>query len=130
MGEVKQELGPRQLAFVEALESGKYRQGVSRLKREDDCHCVLGVACDLSQLGEWVPDHIGRPVYVVGNHNADISLPESVRKYYRFVDSAGRATDHNSETSLMSLNDTNELPFPEIAKILREHPEQYFTEAA
>ena len=38
--------------WVEALRSGNYKQGQKRL-HTDDGFCCLGVACDISGLGEW-----------------------------------------------------------------------------
>ena len=40
--------------WLVALESGEYKQGRGRL-RDDNGFCCLGVACDLSGLGEWTP---------------------------------------------------------------------------
>jgi len=41
--------------WVEALRSGKYQQGKGRL-RNGDKFCCLGVACDISGLGQWIKD--------------------------------------------------------------------------
>lgn len=44
--------------WIEALESGKYKQGKEQL-RSNDCFCCLGVLCDLHRIefkGEWVGD--------------------------------------------------------------------------
>ena len=38
--------------WVEALRSGEYRQG-RKLLRVGDRFCCLGVACDVSNVGEW-----------------------------------------------------------------------------
>lgn len=39
--------------WIKALRSGRYKQGVKRL-RGDDKFCCLGVACDISGLGSWI----------------------------------------------------------------------------
>ena len=39
-------------ALVAALRSGKYKQGTGRMK-SGDSFCVLGVGCDLGDLGHW-----------------------------------------------------------------------------
>jgi len=39
--------------WVEALRSEKYQQGQDKL-RDGNKFCCLGVACDISGLGEWV----------------------------------------------------------------------------
>lgn len=49
---VKMELGPRQKAWIEALKSGKYSQCIRVLHIENE-YCCLGVACELSEIGEW-----------------------------------------------------------------------------
>jgi hypothetical protein len=38
--------------WLEALRSGKYKQGTGCLRYEDD-FCCLGVLCDISGQGEW-----------------------------------------------------------------------------
>lgn len=44
-----------QLKLVEALRSGKYKQGRGRL-RDAGCFCFWGVACDISGVGQWEGD--------------------------------------------------------------------------
>jgi hypothetical protein len=39
--------------WVEALRSGKYKQGKQALRNKADCYCCLGVLCELSGLGKW-----------------------------------------------------------------------------
>jgi hypothetical protein len=39
--------------WVEALRSGKYKQGRGILRSVNDEFCCLGVACDVSQVAEW-----------------------------------------------------------------------------
>lgn len=39
--------------WLEALRSGKYKQGRGRLRQGDE-FCCLGVLCDISGLGEWI----------------------------------------------------------------------------
>lgn len=47
----------RNLKFIAALRSGKYKQGTGQL-RVEDTFCCLGVACDIhrktTRKGEWV----------------------------------------------------------------------------
>jgi hypothetical protein len=72
--------------FVEALRSGKYKQGRDRL-RTGDKFCCLGVACDLAkrslklnwEFSGWADE--GQLF-----DSAKTSLPESVRRYYGFED--------------------------------------------
>jgi len=39
--------------WIEALRSGKYKQGRFKLRTRDDCYCCLGVLCDVSNISEW-----------------------------------------------------------------------------
>lgn len=38
--------------WIEALRSGKYKQAQGRLRNSEGM-CCLGIACDISGLGEW-----------------------------------------------------------------------------
>lgn len=51
----KEEVAANRRKWLEALRSGKYRQTISRL-RYGVSFCCLGVACDISGLGEWTDD--------------------------------------------------------------------------
>jgi hypothetical protein len=62
--------------WIEALRSGKYEQGESRLRSVEDCYCCLGVLCDLVDPNGWLPatggtcyDHISQYAsgYPTGN---------------------------------------------------------------
>ncbi len=39
--------------WVEALRSGKYRQGIGELRSRDDKYCCLGVLCDIVAPERW-----------------------------------------------------------------------------
>lgn len=39
--------------WVEALRSGKYKQGKKCLRSESDTYCCLGVLCDIKQKDIW-----------------------------------------------------------------------------
>lgn len=45
-------------AWVEALLSGKYKQGTDCLRSNDNEFCCLGVAADLLTAGAWVPGEL------------------------------------------------------------------------
>lgn len=66
--------------WVDALRSGKYKQGRGYLCR-DDAYCCLGVLCDISGIGEWknVPDENGL-TYVTSQDQDRFGLPYSVRE--------------------------------------------------
>lgn len=126
-------LGPRQLALVEALESGKYQQYRSALRHVVDGYCCLGVACDIYDATEvdgtgWSsrdnedndPEvrYLGESAY----------LPMSVMEWFGFRDHAGNSLNLGLMDSLIEMNDDG-VSFIEIAKVLRSHPHLYFKES-
>lgn len=98
--------------WVAALESGEYKQGQFYLHdAENQTYCCLGVACDLSGLGEW-DDKTDYKSYGLNVWDwSDVALPFPVMKYYGLT--------HKQEAELISLND-NGSSFKEIAKVIRE----------
>ncbi len=114
--------------LVEALRSGEYKQTKGTLRRGNS-FCCLGVACDISGLGEWEKDEGSlyqfRPVD--GTRPVDGLLPEIVRSWLGFSTSAGDldfvgADNHLHVTALSHLND-NGKRFTTIAKIIESEPE-------
>lgn len=77
--------------WLDALRSGEYKQGDSRL-RVGDTFCCLGVLCDLhakAGLGKWVTDK-DRGLVVIyqplsGNQRSNL-LPPEVVKWAQLVD--------------------------------------------
>jgi hypothetical protein len=116
--------------WVEALRSGKYRQGVGSL-RIRDTFCCLGVACDVfkDELGfSWNMD--GRRSAIVGHELLETSvlLP-------RFMLHLGLSTctgefKTSSAPFLLSLAKSNDdgKTFAEIADIIESEPEGLFEE--
>ena len=132
---VKQELGPKQLKWVEALESDKYQQGVGSLCKlgpgNEPRFCCLGVACDV--LGVLCDD--GFTVRRYGQSRDDLIAPAEL------MDELALWSCHSSLqgahkpfvmgeplNSLISAND-NRMPFKKIAQFIREHPEAVFSES-
>jgi hypothetical protein len=113
--------------WVEALRSGRYKQGRGVLRSSDDEFCCLGVACDLFGEEEWSPgvacDLFGkgewspRPVldcYMYehkGVKNAVLPVPSVLDK----VGLSSRTAGY-----LAVMND-NGATFPEIADYIEEH---------
>jgi hypothetical protein len=58
--------------WIDALLSGKYRQGVGKLRTETNEYCCLGVLCDISGAGEWQKRDKGW--YYVVSESADNAL--------------------------------------------------------
>lgn len=115
------ELGPLQTKCVEALESGKYKQGFGALCINDE-YCCLGVFCQ-----ELIPD-TKKPkadcyVYgVYGDYNS-AWLPEQVADMLDMYGRNGLSDD--KENSLAGMND-NGISHKEIAAKIRENPSKYF----
>lgn len=66
--------------WVAALRSGEYQQGQGCLRSENDCYCVLGVACDLAMKqrlisGEW--EHYDN-VYSCGSAKTIAFMPNAL----------------------------------------------------
>ena len=106
-------------AWVEALRSDDYEQAQSVLRYIDNQYCCLGVACDISGLGEWVL-YEGQYSYVTDRDSEIELLPIEVQDWLGLKSSTGR---HFSDTfqegkSLSDLNDNYNLTFDDIADII------------
>jgi hypothetical protein len=97
--------------WIEALRSGKYEQAKDQLKKGDK-FCCLGVACDISKLGEWS-----------GNEYMDNekSLPGMVTDWLGLT--SGMGIFYNG--CLSELNDEG-YSFEKIADIIESEPEGLF----
>lgn len=122
---VSQVLGPLQLQWIEALESGKFEQGQACLKK-DNKFCCLGVACELSGItaipatcyGVVRYEYLGERYY----------LPQEIVDKLKFRGNQGDAFGEPT-MAIALLNDEGKT-FKEIAAIIRENPSQYFTASA
>lgn len=119
----KYEFTPKQLQWLEALESGKYRQGKKKLyviKEDLKCHCCLGVAMELfhPNAREMKPDNLN-PSYSKG-----YGVSNKVQKLLKLRSPEGNANDCRF-TALSIMNDRG-ATFKEIAEHIRKHPEEYF----
>lgn len=86
--------------WIEALRSGKYKQGRLKLRDKTDCFCCLGVLCDISGVSEWEEN---------GQHysyDGALCLPPSLLRN-QLTPEAGHA--------LMAMNDYSGMSFPDIA---------------
>ena len=123
--------------WVEALRSGKYKQGRSALRNIDNEFCCLGVLCDISKDTlnlDWELNNIYDPEIYTMDRNGGV-LPDKVWNYL------GReATDYKVQISLtnsklpssivdgylgnslylITLNDVYKLSFEQIADIIEE----------
>ncbi len=102
--------------WLEALRSGKYKQGKQRLRSKvTDRFCCLGVLCDISGIGEWVVNRVGNYEYsnpLVKDDSAASILPAFV------IDSSGISQEHRC--NLMTMNDEGNKTFHEIANYIEK----------
>jgi len=117
------ELGPKQLAWVEALESGKYDQATHGLGCSQG-FCCLGVACEINNL-ERREDSSGDYRYFHGDMSNGAYLPGHFHEELGLRNNTG-SNVNKIFRSLAQMNDEGR-SFADIAKTLREKPEQYFT---
>lgn len=119
-----------QLAWLDALESGEYKQGEGCLRQEvasgEFEYCCLGVAAELMG-GEWERDYHMEPFKLKGS-NLLSSLPYEMWLELKLYHNQGGVAAGQSEArkSLAYLNDSG-YSFKEIAALLRTNPEKYFS---
>ena len=103
----------------DALRSGKYQQRIKQLTNPNrTAYCCLGVACEISGLGEW-RGH----AYVTEHEANDIFLPRDVKIWLGFTDERGGFQDEwEYEKSLSHLNDMG-ATFSEIADLIDSEPQ-------
>lgn len=109
--------------WVEALRSGKYQQTTGALHDNTGGFCCLGVACDISGLGEWNPTYIEE--YRTPDFRHEGTLETDVRNWLGLRGEEGEIGGDDEtppSTSLASLND-NGSSFAEIADIIEAEPE-------
>lgn len=98
--------------WVEALRSGKYQQGKSALRCEDQ-FCCLGVLCDISGAGQWNETHHGIYEYVVRGNSSRMGPPEP------WQNSIGLRLEESGE--LWRMNDIRDKSFAEIADYIEQY---------
>jgi hypothetical protein len=126
------ELNVNAKLWVEALESGKYKQGQRRLTTVRDGEqfdCCLGVACKLyeSVVGGLQPK-VNEDTWVTyveyDGHECTV-LPEKVMNWLGLSECSGRYKDGEAYFQLSEKND-NGMSFSEIAAIIRAQPKELF----
>lgn len=111
-----QGLNPNAKKWVEALRSGKYRQGKNALATEDGRYCCLGVACELA-AAEGVAQKVGFGQF----DGAKFELPASVIEWLGLNDSCGGFEGD----ALCLMNDAGKR-FKTIADVIESQPEGLF----
>ena len=103
--------------LTEALMSEDYKKGKETLRRYD-FYCVLGVACDVSNLGSWSSSDKETYSYDVDDDWKTIKLPKKVADYYGF-DEFG-TIDEQTARNILGEETCNQ-----IRKKLCFHPEEF-----
>ena len=99
--------------WIEALESGKYKQGQEQLRNRDK-YCCLGVLCDIidtSKLCFYSSE--GLYEYNSDEGSYETILPYSLR--------AKLGITSEQESDLIQLNDAEDYDFPAIADWIKEN---------
>lgn len=111
-------LNETEKSLVKALRSGVYRQAQEKL-RDGNRFCCLGVLCDITGLGIWVPDEAWSFTTEGGELERWI-LPDSVREHIGWSAPEGILSVRDRVgkfTTLASLNDEG-LTFDQIADVI------------
>lgn len=109
--------------WVEALRSGKYKQGAGCLRSEDNHFCCLGVLCDIAGV-EW-SDQAGTFGFVADGETA-VHAPPAAEEFVGLHSSYGfYERGRGIERSLMTDNDDGS-SFAEIADLIESNPPGLF----
>jgi len=124
------ELNANAQKCVDALRSGKYKQGQSCLRKTvngESLFCCLGVFCDVYREevgGEWGPiDRPGAIYFTDPDHDIVAAfLPPSVTKWLGIFWNDGQTP----KDTLVTLNDSDKYTFAQIADHIESQPEGLF----
>jgi hypothetical protein len=110
--------------WVEALESGKYKQARETLYVKNTGFCCLGVLCDLHRKSTKKKKYSWNPLgssnkHLYGITEAIDSLPDVVMNWAGLEQSNPNITVNGMETTLAQENDSGKT-FKEIAKIIKK----------
>jgi hypothetical protein len=124
--EAKQELGPNQEKWLQALESGDYKQGMGNLHvvlGYGELFCCLGVGCAVFDLPR---EQLETVVLYDGVRDY---APEALVKALGLHSSAGSMFFHGTVGgNLAAMNDSGNYPFKVIAATIRNNPAVFFVE--
>lgn len=127
MGTAKQAIGPNQEKWLQALESGEYRQyrggGIGEFRHGEECNCCLGVYGRISDQERRVcadhsVDYGGEGGYASDETIRGLALHNHM----------GQLINTDFATSLAEANDSRGKTFAEIAAFCRANPEAVFVE--
>lgn len=101
--------------LIRELREGKRKQHKNSLRGENDSFCCLGVACDISKLGNWADGS-----YIVNRAGGFQFLPRDVMDWLGWSDSRGGLQFSNpfgGPLDLAMLNDYG-FTFDQIADVI------------
>lgn len=131
------EFGPIQTKWLEALESGNYKQGQGYLKNKDG-YCCLGVLCEVMEL-EHSEVESGATYFKCGQGESAAYVPQAAVPSTGLRSTAGgffkhvRLANGNFYSGLTSMNDdlgNGGMSFADIAAYIRHDPHNVFKAAA
>ena len=105
------------IAWIEALESGKYEQGRIYLN-DNGKFCCLGVLCDILVKNNML-DITSTTGGVTTYSNAACVLPHKIVKLIGLYSDTGELAKNKFVNSLVTLNDTHKMNFKGIAAALK-----------
>ena len=108
--------------WVEALRSGKYKQGTGLLF-DGEKYCCLGVLCEVAKINRSFNDN---GFFIYGDSEAFASSPEAMN-FVGLETESGSFWSDNSENHLTRLNDDG-ATFSELADIIESEPEGLFND--
>ena len=121
---MKQELGPLQKQWIAELRSGKHKQGRNKLCSTEHEYCCLGVAAKFVLHQEEEESDGGAYICL----NGSSYFLGDYEKIGLHSYNGAPITDYaNDLRQLTILNDDAGYTFSQIADVLEEHPEAYFT---
>lgn len=106
--------------WVEALESGKYKQGTSRLRRIDNSYCCLGVACQVA-LENGLEIDLRKDVDDYSYDRDSCTLPKKVHNWLGIINEGGYFgnIEFKDGSNAIRVNDAG-MSFVEIAQKIRK----------
>lgn len=112
--------------WLTELETTNKKQGKQYLKIEVDSvyqYCCLGIACEMFDSKSLIRRTKKSSYFSI--HGFNSSLPLHIKEKLNFRTTLGETHPSNLK-DVYKLNDSGEYTFKQIAKIIRENPEDYF----
>jgi hypothetical protein len=107
--------------WVEALRSGKYKQGFYDLRDVYDNFCCLGILCEIAGEEKYLDEDNNFWIYGPKEENNTAGATDFAKDFVGLIDGLG----HFESGVLSSMND-NGVPFDQIADVIESEPEGLF----